>query len=41
MNEQLAMRSEFERGLNTLASGEAAAGAAAFVNGIGRHGDKA
>jgi enoyl-CoA hydratase len=38
LDETSAMQNEIERGLNTLASGEAKAGAAAFAGGLGRHG---
>jgi enoyl-CoA hydratase len=38
LDETSAMQNEIERGLNTLASGEANAGAAAFAGGLGRHG---
>jgi enoyl-CoA hydratase len=38
LDETFAMQNEIKRGLNTLASGEAYAGAAAFVTGLGRHG---
>jgi enoyl-CoA hydratase len=39
MDEQAAMRNEVRRGLQTIASGESAAGAAAFSIGAGRHGE--
>ena len=38
MEEEAAMRSEFQRGTATMASGESAAGASAFAKGAGRHG---
>jgi enoyl-CoA hydratase len=38
LEEDAAMRNELRRGLETLGSGEAAAGAAAFARGAGRHG---
>jgi enoyl-CoA hydratase len=38
LSETAAMQNETNRGLNTLASGEAQAGAAAFAAGAGRHG---
>jgi enoyl-CoA hydratase len=38
LDETSAMQNEIERGLNTLASGEAHAGATAFAGGLGRHG---
>jgi enoyl-CoA hydratase len=38
LGEDEAMRREFERGLATLASGEAVEGAARFAKGVGRHG---
>ncbi|MGO9931720.1 MAG: crotonase/enoyl-CoA hydratase family protein [Steroidobacteraceae bacterium] len=38
LDETSAMQNEIKRGLNTLASGEAQAGAAAFSSGSGRHG---
>ena len=39
MSETEAMRNEFQRGLETLKSGESADGAARFRGGLGRHGD--
>jgi enoyl-CoA hydratase len=39
MSEEDAMRNEFRRGLETLASGEAGEGAARFAAGEGRHGE--
>jgi enoyl-CoA hydratase len=39
MTEQAAMRNEFQRGLQTLASGEGREGAARFAAGEGRHGE--
>ena len=39
LNEEQAMRQEFEYGLNTLGSGETLAGATRFQQGQGRHGD--
>lgn len=39
LNEEQAMRQEFEYGLNTLGSGETIAGATRFKEGHGRHGD--
>jgi enoyl-CoA hydratase len=39
MDEQAAMRNEVRRGLQTIASGESAAGAAAFSSGAGHHGE--
>jgi enoyl-CoA hydratase len=38
LDESFAMQNEIKRGLNTLASGEAQAGASAFAAGAGRHG---
>ncbi len=38
LQEEAAMRNELRRGLSTLSSGEAAAGAADFARGAGRHG---
>jgi enoyl-CoA hydratase len=38
LDENSAMRNEIRRGLATIASGESAAGAAAFSKGAGRHG---
>lgn len=38
LEEEVAMRNEFRRGLDTLASGESLQGAAAFTSGAGRHG---
>ncbi|MGH8185352.1 MAG: crotonase/enoyl-CoA hydratase family protein [Steroidobacteraceae bacterium] len=38
MDEPAAMRNELRRGLQTIGSGESAAGAAAFTSGAGRHG---
>jgi enoyl-CoA hydratase len=38
MDETSALRNEFRRGLDTLQSGEALSGAAAFTAGAGRHG---
>jgi enoyl-CoA hydratase len=38
LDEEAAMRNETRRGIATLASGEAAEGAAAFAKGAGRHG---
>jgi enoyl-CoA hydratase len=38
LDETLAMQNEIERGLDTLASGEAYTGATAFAAGLGRHG---
>jgi enoyl-CoA hydratase len=38
LDETFAMQNEIKRGLKTLASGEAYAGAAAFATGLGRHG---
>lgn len=39
LSETGAMRNEFKRGSETLASGETAAGASRFANGDGRHGN--
>lgn len=39
MDEAAALRNEFRLGLQTLAAGEAAAGAARFTQGVGRHGE--
>jgi len=41
LDDAQAMENEIKRGLNTLASGEAQAGAAAFSSGSGRHGREA
>jgi enoyl-CoA hydratase len=38
LDESIAMQNEIKRGLDTLASGEAHAGATAFASGLGRHG---
>jgi enoyl-CoA hydratase len=38
MQEDVAMRNEFERGTNTMATGESLAGASDFLKGAGRHG---
>jgi enoyl-CoA hydratase/carnithine racemase len=38
MEEEAAMRNEFQRGTATMASGESAAGASDFAKGAGRHG---
>jgi enoyl-CoA hydratase len=38
LDEISAMQNEIKRGLDTLASGEARAGALAFASGVGRHG---
>ena len=38
MDEDAAMRNEFQRGTATMASGESAAGASDFARGAGRHG---
>jgi enoyl-CoA hydratase len=38
MEEEAAMRNEFQRGARTMASGESAAGASDFAKGAGRHG---
>jgi enoyl-CoA hydratase len=38
MEEEAAMRNEFQRGARTMASGESAAGARDFAKGAGRHG---
>ncbi len=40
MHEALAMQNEIKHGLETLAAGEAQAGAAAFAAGSGRHGSR-
>lgn len=39
LDEEHAMRNEFRRGLATIESGESAAGARAFSDGAGRHGE--
>jgi enoyl-CoA hydratase len=38
LEEEAAMRNEFEHGGRTMASGESAAGASDFAKGAGRHG---
>lgn len=40
LDEAAAMRNELRRGLETIASGESLAGAAAFAQGAGRHGSR-